>query len=600
MKLVKESVQVIRLNFLNVLGFQLLYRFLTIPLFLMFADRGLGFALKASGYSYVTAGNLFSFLLKPWTLLFLLAAGLMGLFFLTVEWGSLLTAYEGTVYLRKVSPAEMLAGGLEKITNEFEKKSWKLPLVLTGDYLLINLFLICRMFSHVKPVNFVMDELAATSFGSLVTAAGVIGLAALLLPGTFTIHFSMLEQKSFEDSWWNSCQLMKQRFWQVLFLLGMGNLLLTAAMGAVYFLTVTASAVLITCFVQKSLQLAVLLGVTERIELVVLFLFSIFTCILNLGLLTVAYYCMQERKLGRPFWSSSGSVLGAGYRKKLLWLGMVLAFISAFFVFDLSYNGSLAGSDALLEIQITAHRGSSGEAPENTMAAIQMAVEEMADFAEIDVQESLDGVIVLCHDLNLGRLAGVNRNVKDMTLEELQALDVGSSYSAEFAGEPIPTLQEVLEYGKGRISFNIELKQIGDETDLPERVAAMIQEMDMKEQCVVSSVSLNYLERIKAADPDIRTGYIVAAAYGNYYKDEPWDFISLRSSFVTKALVEQVHEAGKAIHVWTVNSTAELEEMKQAGVDNIITDYPVRAREICCREEAAENLLEYIQLILKK
>lgn len=129
----------------------------------MFADRGLGFALKASGYSYVTAGNLFAFLLKPWTLLFLLAAGLMGLFFLTVEWGSLLTAYEGTVYLRKVPPAEMLAGGLEKIINEFEN----------------------------------------TSFGSLVTAAGVIGLAALLLPGTFTLHFSMLEQKSFEDSWWS-------------------------------------------------------------------------------------------------------------------------------------------------------------------------------------------------------------------------------------------------------------------------------------------------------------------------------------------------------------------------------------------------------------
>ena len=74
---------------------------------------------------------------------------------------------------------------------------------------------------------------------------------------------------------------------------------------------------------------------------------------------------------------------------------------------------------------------------------------------------------------------------------------------------------------------------------------------------------------------------------------------SIRSSFATKELVKRAHEAGKAIHVWTVNSVAELEQMKQAGVDNIITDYPVRAREICFREEATENLLEYLQMVFR-
>ena len=234
------------------------------------------------------------------------------------------------------------------------------------------------------------------------------------------------------------------------------------------------------------------------------------------------------------------------------------------------------------------------------MAAIEMAVEEMADFAEVDVQESRDGELVLCHDRNLKRVAGTDRRVEDLTLEELLKLDVGSSFSAEYAGEKIPLLSEVMEYAKGKINLNLELKNIGKDTDMPEKTAALIREMEMEEQCVITSTSMEYLKRVKEAAPDIRTGYIIAAAYGNYFENEYLDFISIRSSFVTAAMTERAHEAGKAVHAWTVNTKSEMEEMKMAGVDNIITDYPVEAREICYREEAAEGLLERLRLLLQE
>ena len=121
----------------------------------------------------------------------------------------------------------------------------------------------------------------------------------------------------------------------------------------------------------------------------------------------------------------------------------------------------------------------------------------------------------------------------------------------------------------------------------------------MEEQCVISSARMRYLERVKAANPDIHTGYIVAAAYGNYYANDCLDFISIRSSFVNREFVGRAHGEGKAVHAWTVNSAAELEQMKLAGVDNIITDYPVKAREICFREEATENLLEYLRMVFR-
>lgn len=599
MKTAAEIGQVIKLNLGNLLGFEVVYRFLTLPLYLQIIDRGLKFALKASGYSYVTAANLAGFLLKPGTWLILAAVSFVGLFFLAVETGGLLTAFEGTVYLQKVLPYDMLVGGIQKTIGECRKGNWKIFLMLAGDYVLENLFLLYRVFSNVKPVNFVMQELFHTSFGvpALIVCGGI--LLAALFPGIFVCYFAMVEQKSFSDSWWNSRRLAKRAGKRVFGFLLAGNAALLAVMIGLYAITVTVSATAITLFVKRELQLAVLTGQAGRIELAVLMIYSMLNGILNLGIITVIYYQLQGEGLERKVWNFQGKLLDRGNQKKLLAAGAAFGMLSGFFIFDLVYNGSQTGSDAFLEVQITAHRGSSKAAPENTMAAVKAAVEELADFVELDVQESLDGVLVLCHDSNLERLAGVSRKVTELTFDELSQIDVGSSFSNEFSGEGIPGLREVMEYAKGRISLNLELKNLGSHTSLPEKAVALIEELGMEEQCVISSVQMKYLERVKALNPDIRTGYIIAAAYGNYYTNESLDFISVRSSFATKELVKRAHEEGKAIHVWTVNSLWELEQMKQAGVDNIITDYPVRAREICFRKEATENLLEYLQMVFR-
>ena len=124
-------------------------------------------------------------------------------------------------------------------------------------------------------------------------------------------------------------------------------------------------------------------------------------------------------------------------------------------------------------------------------------------------------------------------------------------------------------------------------------------EYGMEEQCVISSVRLSYLQRVKEACPELRTGYILPAAYGRYYENEYVDFISIRSSLVTRRLVEAAHEAGRAVHVWTVNSRADLEAMRLLGVDNLITDYPARAREILYEETAPGTLLDYLWMQLR-
>ena len=109
----------------------------------------------------------------------------------------------------------------------------------------------------------------------------------------------------------------------------------------------------------------------------------------------------------------------------------------------------------------------------------------------------------------------------------------------------------------------------------------------------------SHVERVKLLDPKLRTGQILSAAYGDFYFEEKADFISIRASFVNRQMVERAHARGMTVHAWTVNSKSEMERLRLMEVDNLITDYPVLAREIIYREEATETLLEYLQMVFR-
>jgi len=352
-------------------------------------------------------------------------------------------------------------------------------------------------------------------------------------------------------------------------------------------------------FTEKKLALATVLLVSGRLEPVFLMAGSAVAMVACFGVLSAVYFHYGTGRYREASWELRRGLAGRQGKRRGMVAAALVLLAGCLYLFDLVHNGFSIPDEMLKETQITAHRGSSLEAPENTMAALQAAVEELADYAEIDVQLTADGVMVLGHDASLKRVAGVNRSIGSLTLAELSQLDVGSWFSPEFAGEKIPSLEEALEYCKGRLHLNIELKNVGKDSPLPELAAWMIKEHGMEEQCVVTSTSLAYLIRVKAAAPELMTGYIISAAYGDFYSHEAVDFISIRSSFVNKKLVELVHGQGKEIHAWTVNQKSEMERLRLLGVDNLITDDPVLAREIICREEAAEGLLEYLQMVIR-
>lgn len=599
-KQIKEIYQMIRGNLRSLLLFEFFFRFIAGTLLVQVGTRGLKFCLDRAGYSYLTLANAWKFFLHPWTMLFILVMAVLALFLNMIEIGGLVTAFSGAAYFCHPTLWEIFSGAFEKVRDELRHKNYRLFGMGMISTFTVNLFYLYRIFSRIKPVNFVIKELLDQPLAVSVLLLVFLLFLTLLFPAFFVFHGCMISQKSYWDSRFESMELLKGRWAQIIGMVALLEAWLIILFLAVYYLSVFLMAVVTVLFVKEDLGLAFLMETTDRAEWFLVILASMFASMVCWAFVTREYYQVIGRRKGRmEGWefATAGRNVQFSKRTGLALLGLFLA-MSGFFLFDAAYNGNFISKSVAVQTRITAHRGSSSGAPENTMAALEKAVEEMADRAEIDVQETADGVIVLCHDTSLKRVAGINKKVSDLTLEQIKKLDVGSWFSSEYQGEQIPTLEEVMEYAKGKIDLNIEIKNLGNSSGLPEKVIELVEKHEMQEQCVITSTNRFYLKRVKAVNPEIRTGYIISAAYGNFYSDDFIDLISIRSSFVTERMIESAHEAGKAVHAWTVNGKVEMERLKQLGVDDMITDRPVLAREILYGEEAKANLLEYLRLVL--
>lgn len=242
--------------------------------------------------------------------------------------------------------------------------------------------------------------------------------------------------------------------------------------------------------------------------------------------------------------------------------------------------------------ELIAHRGASHDAPENTLAAVKLAWERGADAVEIDVRLSRDGRIVLMHDSTIRRTAGIDAKVAHLTLAELKSFDVGRWKGAEWSGERIPTLAEVLAaLPEGKRLF-IELK-VGREI-VPELTRVLKESRLPPERIAIIGSSLRTLEAAKLALGGIPVYWIVSAR--QHPESGEWlpsvgsrirrateaglDGLDFKlAELIDGASVEQVRKAGLEFYVWTVNSPDEARRLRRAGVNGITTDRPEHVRE---------------------
>jgi glycerophosphoryl diester phosphodiesterase len=246
------------------------------------------------------------------------------------------------------------------------------------------------------------------------------------------------------------------------------------------------------------------------------------------------------------------------------------------------------------QVHVTAHLGSSSSAPENTLAAIERAIQDRADFVEIDVRLTADSSVVLSHDADLMRTAGVPVSISASTPEELQAIDVGGLFDEEYQGERIPTLEQAVDLIRNRIRLAVEIKSTAsDGLYLTERVVEILKE-DRLRDAVVLSLRLQDLQHVRRLAPDMAVGYVTAASVGRLERLDV-DHLAVASRLAGHVFIAEAHAAGKEVWVWTLDDPVMASRMIERGVDNVITNQPALVAEVL-RERASMDPAERMLL----
>lgn len=228
-----------------------------------------------------------------------------------------------------------------------------------------------------------------------------------------------------------------------------------------------------------------------------------------------------------------------------------------------------------MPIQCVAHRGCSGAAPENTMAAIELALSDSnVTWIEVDVQLSRDGIPFLIHDYTLNRTTNGRGPVKDYTWEQLLALDAGSWKSKRYAGERLISLDDCLEAIQGRLKANIELKTHGNKyPGLEDKVIEVIKKHRMEHEVVLTSFDLRSLSKVKENARSVRTGLIIDQLPKDLFlrlQMLQCSFLSINYKRLTAELAAKAARRGLDVMAWTVDQVKVMRRLAGLHPDLLI------------------------------
>jgi glycerophosphoryl diester phosphodiesterase len=309
-------------------------------------------------------------------------------------------------------------------------------------------------------------------------------------------------------------------------------------------------------------------------------------------------YCATEARTDLVAMTREQPTRGWRLSAPLLTLMLAAAVVSAVLV----GNWLVDGIQIKDTVTVVAHRGAAGRAPENTLASIRAAIEDASDWVEIDVQETVDGEVVVIHDSDFMKLAGVDLKVWDSTLEQVRDIDIGSWFDPQFSAERVPTLVEVLEEAKGKARVVIELKYYGHDQQLEQRVVDIVEQLGMTDEVAIMSLKYEGVQKIRALRPDWTIGLLSAKAIGDLTSLDV-DFLAVAMGMASPGFVRRSHEQGKQVFVWTVNDAVSLSRMMSLGVDGVISDEPALAREVIADRaglNSAERLLMHTAILFGK
>lgn len=578
--------------------FEILWKLVTLLVIAPACAGLIQLAIHLAKLKYLTTSNLLQFLRSPWTILLLAVLLLLAALYTLFEIAAVCTCFRQSRFQKvRTTLGRMVRSGLQSVQHFFRGGGPFLVLHLLVLIPLMQFSATSGIFTAMGIPDFLAYYMTKKEFLLPIYVAAIILCCLLSVRWVFSSVLFTQNQCSYRSARATSVQLVRGRFWQTFFSVLVWNCCYFAALLVFLCMITVVVLMVIRATGSDDLIMSQAMRILKLLIQIVLWSFSFFATPICMAHLTALLEkrCVQMPEVvlpepiplsrsAKPFRRSTAVLTACCFTAAAL--GLNLSYVYSVFTGKANFRLALFQNPTVM-----AHRGLSADAPENTLYAFSDAISVGADFIELDVQQTRDGVLVVMHDSNLKRTTGVNKDIWDVDYADIQNLDAGSWFDPAYANARIPTLEETLQFVDKRAKLNIEIKPTKHGSDtLEQDVAELITRYQYTDACYVTSFSYGSLKKVKEANPEIRTGYLMSVAYGQFYSLKYADAFSLNKVFVTSQVVNAAHQQGKQIFAWTVNSMSEVRSLCNLHVDSIITDDPVMVQNVISRDSTGETL----------
>lgn len=578
--------------------FEILWKLVTLLVIAPACAGLIQLAIHLAKLKYLTTSNLLQFLRSPWTILLLAVLLLLAALYTLFEIAAVCTCFRQSRFQKvRTTLGRMVRSGLQSVLHFFRGGGPFLVLHLLVLIPLMQFSATSGIFTAMGIPDFLAYYMTKKEFLLPIYVAAIILCCLLSVRWVFSSVLFTQNQCSYRSARATSVQLVRGRFWQTFFSVLVWNCCYFAALLVFLCMITVVVLMVIRATGSNDLIMSQAMRILKLLIQIVLWSFSFFATPICMAHLTALLEkrCVQMPEVvlpepvplsrsAKPFRRSTAVLTACCFTVAAL--GLNLSYVYSVFTGKANFRLALFQNPTVM-----AHRGLSADAPENTLYAFSDAISVGADFIELDVQQTRDGVLVVMHDSNLKRTTGVNKDIWDVDYADIQNLDAGSWFDPAYANARIPTLEETLQFVDKRAKLNIEIKPTKHGSDtLEQDVAELITRYQYTDACYVTSFSYGSLKKVKEANPEIRTGYLMSVAYGQFYSLKYADAFSLNKVFVTSQVVNAAHQQGKQIFAWTVNGMSEVRSLCNLHVDSIITDDPVMVQNVISRDSTGETL----------
>ncbi|MFA9558358.1 glycerophosphodiester phosphodiesterase family protein [Evansella sp. AB-rgal1] len=582
-KIIRNSFRDFKESYIKYLFFALLFLFLTSFLFVPLTSYIFNRMLMMISSGSLLNAEVYRIGVTTPGIIGMLLISLVAVVALFIEFGVMIVIAQKRYFQKNILVAEAFITTVRKLPTLLGFGFFQLLLLLLITIPFFDLSTLPALIDFNLPIFLTTAYYEATWMSLLFYFFIVLIVLYIVIKSIFTLHYIIVEGKSIWKAMFASFRTTKQNKLTIIFNLCMLNILFFLAFFLFTSLLSFIPSLIDTRFIGNFVQ-SYLLTFTSYMTII----FSLLLIPINVIIVTRLFYRFkwsqgeivedQLHVYGNKYLVSFENKITKFFtRKKVTVASVIMIYITSMFFLNYTVNDNIVYLK--WNVQVAAHRGDLHAAPENSMSAISAAIEGGADAVEFDIMLTKDGEIILNHDYDLQRVAGIPTRVSEMTYEEIREIDIGRLFSDRFIGERIPTLDDVFEeIQEENVTIIVDVK-VNDHTrreEFAKKIVASIEEFELIDTAYVQAFDNAILREIRSLNSDIKIGQILFMAAGNL-EGLDVDFYTIRQTMLSERFIRNARRQNRGVWVWTVNIERNMREVLKYDIDGIITDYPEKA-----------------------